>query len=741
VYVDEDRDGLRDVAERGIPGVRVSAYGADGRLAGSATTDSAGFYTLTVLSGVEYRLEYSGLPEPLIGGPGAPLVRFVTAPNCNIVVPLVPRDGFCQPDPPLATNCYVFGDQQQAGSMEVLVGFPYNAGAHGSTVPSDYLRPAHSVLATAQQAGTTFGLAWQASSRSLFAAAFMKRHAGFGPLGPGGIYRIDRSTGQVQRFVNLNALYGSAVAGSDPHKRNDYFHDPNSWDAVGKLSLGDIDLSEDEQTLWVMNLADRSLYRLDIGLPPLAPASAAAVRRYEVPLEQSDCPDPLQDIRPFALAVHQREVYVGMVCSAQSSGRRADLRAYVYAFEPQSEQFREVLNFPLNYPRGCADAAWTSNCSGKPAEWRPWSAEPIFTQHIEVHPEPWLTDIVFDRDGAMVLGLRDRFPDQRGVRGGNTDVRDSKTYSAIGAGDLLRACPDTGGRWRLEHGASCGPQRTSGAGSGQGPGNGEFYFQEDYAHFGDPRFLPRHHEIVTGGLLQVPGRREVVATAFDAVPVEAPGTIGGAGAIWMSHDTGARTRSYQVYSGSAQVTFGKANGLGDLEALCDPPSGELGNRIWHDIDGDGLQDAGEHPIAGVRVLLLRNGSLVAEARSNSRGEYYFNDRSGGSERLAAYTSYVVRVVTSEGPLRQATLTAANQGASDELDSDGVVAGGFVQAVVKTGRAGLSDHSVDFGFRGNLPAPLPVTVGQDTHLRHVVAALSLLGAAAALLARRRRPRRL
>ncbi len=52
----------------------------------------------------------------------------------------------------------------------------------------------HDVVAAAKQIGTTWGLAYSRQAKKVFTAAFMKRHAGMGPLGPGGIYLIDANT-------------------------------------------------------------------------------------------------------------------------------------------------------------------------------------------------------------------------------------------------------------------------------------------------------------------------------------------------------------------------------------------------------------------------------------------------------------------------------------------------------------------------------------------------------------------
>ena len=82
--------------------------------------------------------------------------------------------------------------------------------------------------------------------------------------------------------------------------------------------------------------------------------------------------------------------------------------------------------------------------------------------------------------------------------------------------------------------------------------------------------------------------------------------------------------------GNANDFWFKGNGMGDLEILYDPAPIELGNRVWTDADGNGIQDPGEAPIAGVTVELWAdtdaNGSadtLVGTAVTSAAGTYYF----------------------------------------------------------------------------------------------------------------------
>ncbi len=59
--------------------------------------------------------------------------------------------------------------------------------------------------------------------------------------------------------------------------------------------------------------------------------------------------------------------------------------------------------------------------------------------------------------------------------------------------------------------------------------------------------------------------------------------------------------------------------------------GEIGDRVWLDVDGDGVQDAGEAGIAGVTVFLYDGGGhLVATTVTNSQGIYSFTGLTQGT---------------------------------------------------------------------------------------------------------------
>ena len=77
--------------------------------------------------------------------------------------------------------------------------------------------------------------------------------------------------------------------------------------------------------------------------------NATNIQCYSIPVPADA--SSAQDMRPFAVAQSDGLFYVGTVDSAQSTQNAADLKAYVYTFNPATGQFstNPVLEVPLNY--------------------------------------------------------------------------------------------------------------------------------------------------------------------------------------------------------------------------------------------------------------------------------------------------------------------------------------------------------------------------------------------------------
>jgi hypothetical protein len=674
VWHDANANGRSEVAEGGLPRQTVRAFDRHGQELSTTQTDTDGRYRLNVPEGTPLRLVFGGSLPGSHPTPGHARVRFVRAPAIVDLGLYVPAQ-YTGPAPRAVQSVFVKGNYTDlaADTLATLVSF---AAQRSGDAPRRLATPAGS--------GSLWGLAYERNSQRLFASALAKRHSAFGPLGPGGLYVADGGQGPLRPFVSLDVL---GIPTAPTHLPRDLSgdvsarsHDSLLFSCVGKISLGGLDVSEDGRYLFVLNLYDRKLYR--IGLTGKTP-QASDIRGFAVP--EPGCRGG--EARPFAVKCFDGKVYVGVVCDAQKSQKADDLTATVYAFEPGNERFREVFNFKLNYPRGEAGP--------QALTWMPWTDDytvPLRRQGAtwQAYPQPILADLEFDTDGSLILGLMDRFGHQTGdgmlfrERGNPTLFQ----YQAVSGGDVLRAAY-VEGKYQLETNGRAG-ERSSGGGAGnrQGPGGGEFYFDDDFQAFG----TIWHQESATGGLALLPERGEVlVSTREPETNVYVTG-----GVKWFTNRTGASTGGYSVFpSGSRPGYYWKSNNVGDVELLAEVPATELVHRVWIDCNENGLQDPDEAPLVGVRAELYRNDQRIATTQTNERGEARFISREieGG---LPPRTDYEVRIPLTQTGLGTLRLTARAVGADPDLDQDAVAENGYAVLRLQTTAPGEPLHQYDVG---------------------------------------------
>ncbi len=732
-----------------ISGVTVTAYDVGGNIIGSPViSDSAGQYTLTNINGPA-RIEFTGyqslgFESSVIGSNSNTSIQFVDGSGGNIsgidFAVNRPQD-YCENNPVVITNCYVGGHLTEGDYADLpsIVGFDYSGGSDRENVSSDaeayeFDQPtAHSIDIRTDDIGATWGLTNKLNSdgtHQIYAAAFLKRGADFGVDGPGAIYTFSydgTNPGPVSTLANLTAglnphpdtqdpdgLTGECnpvdpgLANYIPAGGNDcWFHDPYSYFTIGKMSLGDIDISEDGGSLFVMNLLDKNLYVLDSN-------TGSTTANIEVPGISAPLAGVTQscassDIRPMAVSYNNVDglVYVGLTCSAESTQVAADLQAYVYTFDPASNSFSAapVLEYDLSFPRTTGGTGGATS-----ATWNPWTTSYVAT--TRVYAQPLVSDIVFDKDQNMIIGIKDIFGDQGvtfsygSIDPTSTSIVEGITYAE---GDIMRACYDNGLNWDIEGVNGC-PQNQS-FGDGINPFYSEFFNGDGFAN--------AHTEASEGGIDLIPGGVDVLTTQMDpAGPVAPSWNPGGAtdtaqdqGVRWMSLVDGTYQKAYRVLDDEqAPQDFGKANGLGDLEILCSAAPIEVGNRIWHDIDMDGIQDPGEAAISGVIVELYdSSNNLVGSAVTDANGNYAFSSNPYGSSTSSlvynlplAYnsTGWEIRVDTTQSVLNGLELTQLNSdgtGNGDSRDSDASISSFNAVVNFGIGEAGQSSHAFDIGF--------------------------------------------
>lgn len=731
VFQDYNANGIMDGSDFGIDQVMVTGYGANGTTYGPVVTDFLGTYTLPGVNQAT-RIEFTWDFDWLKSGPsGGTSVQFVSGATTGVNFSVLNPNDFCQPDPRMATPCYVAGDPLPTGSESAtgswFVLFDYN----NESYPGQANYTAPQASSTGEIIGTTWGAAYHKEEDKLLAGAFLKRHVGFGQNGTGAIYQIDPSDGSASLWVDLNS-YPNVDTGVDP-RDGSYDNSLNSdpaqpsvdliaFSEVGKISLGDIDLSEDQSRLYAISLNDKKLVEIPI-TPGFMPGSA--VNTYDIGnalvnlFSGPDACSNLEDYRPFGLKIHRGKAYIGAVCSGQSSGDASELQAYVISLNLSNTGagFQTELTFPLDYARdwlqGC-NAPGAGGFEYSVADWLPWEDNwnnAYSGGNLGQHPSPILSDISFDNDGSMVLGFIDRFGHQTGVdnygaTSGNSTIDEILPTTA---GDLLRVCNNMG-TWELEGTGSC---PTNGTGAPFYTVE-EFYYDEWFS-FSSTGTPCQHGEVSVGGVALNKGTNSLMQTVFD------PFRFNSGGIHWYNSQNGSKIKGYELYESDRNGTpdnggWGKAHGLGDLEMLCNSAPIEIGNFVWLDTDADGIQDANESGIEGVELQLYDPASMsvIATAISDAGGMYIFSSGSGTTNSSFVYDlsldfggNYEIRILGAEGNVQQSPLdglqnTVANNDNSsngDARDSDGSDSDTSVIQITM-GSAGENNHSYDFGFVSN-----------------------------------------
>ena len=747
VYIDYNMNGARNTSaaapnyavDAGAGGVTVNVYDTSGTLRGTAascaglnnptafcTGNNNGAYSIAATGTGPYRVEFTNLPAGTYpsqtGTNNATTVRIVPNGNSsNVDLGIIQPSDYCQNVPLLVTNAYAVG----SGAFTTLVKYPYNYsdeldGRLNSVDPTAWTAPpsrttalSPTSISTANTLGATFGLAWNNLTDKVYSAAYLKRGARFGSLSSestGAIYVTDNPTAAsptTSLYVDLNVIFGAGTTGANTHpsaSTSDWTDDSTTTSEVGKRALGGMKSSADGTKLYVVNLADRKLYVV----PTSGTLNSTTITSYTIPknnLATANGNCASADVRPFAVGRdRQGQIYVGAVCSAESEANDTKLYAYVWSFSGSA--FTLVAGNTLTFTR----TAGTTES----ATWQRWAG----TTGVLNRAAPMLTDIEFD--GAdMILGLRDRYGDQ---------VVLPEYYR--GYGDVMRVCP-VGGTFTFESNGSCGGVTAGGAGTGAGNGGGEYYADLN----GDNR-----EEGALGGLVQVPGFNHVISTFYDPVTYNSAGTRVSnyytAGIQRYNNKTGAMTGAYDVYLDADSGTFGKAGGIGDSEVLCAKAPLQIGNRVWNDADGDGVQDANETGISGATVRLYQGSTVLGTAVTDTNGEYYFSSATGTNTASAIYglniqpaTAYQIRLDNAanySGVLNNLLLTRRDEttqsGFADGSDSDaslvtnpsGSAAGTFAVISLTTGNVGENDHSFDFGFTASATYSLGNRVWYDTN---------------------------
>ena len=746
----------------GVAGIEVRGFDSSGSLVGQTTTGVNGTYTLSVIGEAtnQIRVEFS-IPrsDPALavlqssfstatGASGSSFgtsIQFATVGNSNVDYAVNVPGEYCQNNPNLVT-C----------AAEMGVGSPSNVGAFTlSTSMNGFVdvEANNTRIGSSDDLGSVFGIGVD-RSRNTFYGTYVRRHMEYGDAGAvNAIYRINTANpNTVTTFVTLPGTLPThdsslPVAGAIP-----YSGDTGVFDDVGRVGLGDVDVTPDGTTLLTvdMNEVAPKLYFVPIigsgdAVMPGTVTSVAIPRPNDV--GSATCPGMWH---PMGLGLRGGRVLVGGVCGAEntvtpSTPRGVDptqstafVLEYVGALDGTGS-FSTIWGDSLGYERGCTYREGTrivcdysTSKAGDPyaADWAAWNEFPNLDAPDRYtnpsagfggsNPQAMLANIEIADNGDLVLGFRDRFQDQVKAGGYAYTLAYDPNYPAypdpvfayprtigtFAGGDIIRVC-NTGASLLTESNGTC--SGLAGSGTVDQSGTREYYF-DAYPHFKDSDGVPLHPDTLTGSTASMPGHPGVWSTAFDVTGLGRQGVLSLGSCGVATGECRGSTSGYG--SQNAGYDFGNLNGfnkgvgLADLEVMCDMAPAEIGDRVWRDLDGDGLQDPGEQPIAGVTVRLYdSSGALVSTAVTDARGQYRFSSVSNSLEVGEAYS---IRLDKPEdyltgGPLEGLGLTpvdsttTVNGDSENAIDSDASVVSMYPRIAVPPLTAGGNDHTFDFGF--------------------------------------------
>ena len=745
VFDDKTSDGTKDAGDNGVAGVSVSAYDSTGAVVGSASTGSDGTYTLSVTNAAsnDLRVEFTtpaGYKSSVVGADNKTSIQFVTVGATNVSYGILNPDLYC-------ANMFAAG--KQGDGLAATCFQPPNA----QSLPSVYLtgwntRYTRKPSALSSETGTVWGLGYDGVRNLLWTSAFVRRHAPVGPKKLCGIYATDPATGHVALAFDMKADFGMNCGddtnfGSNQSTTRDLTsssslsYDNPGYSAVGKLGFGDLDVSSDGQNLFVVNVYDKTVYRFTIGGTTSAP-TLTANGSWAI---NSPCSTAGSVLRPWALRpLTATTLYVGSVCSneaATPSSSAAPESAAVQLMTitgSSTATWSTAATVDLSYVRGCPHGYDCTSGQVSLGKWKAWTDNfsAVFMLNLTgkvVYPQPIVSDIEILDDGSLAVGIMDRFAVQTGWqnRVPDTNKSNSTLIEVAVDGDTLIMCKqgssfvqETDGTCTSDTVTHTAPARSQARENGTTP-NKEF-FDDNYDDGGDSI----HTEMSQGGLAVLRGTNEIAISMMDP-----DDWINQGGVRFLNQTTGSKggwpyslVLSSEVIAQEAGVagsntSFSKSGSLGDLEVLCNNAPVQIGNRVWKDLNANGIQDPGEPGIAGVTIKLMRvsDGYQWGSVVTDANGNYYFSsniterwqgtgDSVGGG--LVPNEPFFLKLdnsadFTGSGPLSGYSLTAATASSAASALDTSIDSNATVQAstdwrvAVAAAAPGENNHTYDIGI--------------------------------------------
>jgi hypothetical protein len=318
VFNDYDANGVKNTAEStsGVGNVEIVAVDNTG-VTYNTTTNNYGKYILGIpTANYPIRIEWTppiGYGKGTQNGTnGKTSVQFVSSASCNIDFGLLQNNDYCQSNPKIVVPVFRTGDPSNAtvGSLTAL--YRYDKTLTGAPAPASMDN-----LATIAQIGAVWGTVYDPLRNKIYTASVVRRHSAMGPLGIDGIYQTNLNAALPNASKLLEASdYSGVLVGTIETTANRNIVGPatststdtSGWNAVGLRGFGGIQISDDGNELWVMNLYQKELLKFNLN------NLAAGPTRYPVP--NPGCVGGTY--RPWSVKLRDGKVFVGVVCDAST---------------------------------------------------------------------------------------------------------------------------------------------------------------------------------------------------------------------------------------------------------------------------------------------------------------------------------------------------------------------------------------------------------------------------------------
>lgn len=728
--------GIKDSNEPGVDNINVNVFDSQDNQY-STTTDSEGNWSIAAPS-FPVRVEFSWSQNWLQASHGAAnsSTRFVDAATCDLNFGLLdPNDYSATPTPDYVSNLKIAGDASNLTNTALqTIGYQaYGLNSNYNTSQGDPgTGPIPVDDATIDEIGSNWAKTLQKSNQRMFLPAVLWRHASFAAgTGLSNIFVMDYSGATAQLVGNFdlqgvtpinggsdidfgavcraaacaNDAENTGIAGDYEITNSTNNIDLDAFKKVAKVGFGGIDMDNNTETLWAINLYQKAILKID------ASGDLASMTNNVSQFLIESIPGMPSvvggELRPWAITVYRGKGYIGLVNDGITSQDINDMNAYILSFDLDDPMagFTTEQTIALNYDKDGDD-------------WHPWlqAFTPDDNGFWQYYTQPVLSDIDFDELGNMYLAFMDRFGLQTGFFqstpvSANSESDDEHHRTK---GEILKLC-NNAGSYELEGTGSC-------------PTNGTEFF-DDISGDGQP-------DGSNGALAILPGTNQLLLQAMDPHPSGQTGED-----YWTSHGTNTMNtitgaiEGYYTYVLAEKPFSGKGLGMGDIEFLTDHAPMQVTNRVWDDANGNGIQDPDEGGLENVEVSIVFDGNVIATATTDNNGLVLFSSdpytTSTSSQKfnlpLSAKQAYTFEIANLEGDTQQTalagkTLSEANTGEgsnSDANDSDAIIDDNT--AIISVSNAevpvyGATLYAKDFGFA---PAStLPIDILEPLKAKHV-----------------------